>query len=286
MKAVVFGNGYWSLILQKYIKEKFEIIDVIDVDTPDEQIDEAISKADVAFVCTPVSTHYAIVKRLLNKKISVFCEKVLTKNQAETEELYLLAKKNNAILLVDYTYIYSESISYIKRNIEQIGKIKKINASITQFGKIYQDVNGLETIGVHILAAIHYILNDYSCVEKVTFYDKEDLYDNTVKFHISSCSVYLRCSLKSNVKSRVIEFVGENGVFTYDMLGENTVIFKSFTNVHNYIEKTYNEHDNLRFIVNEFEKIIKDKKDNSKNEKIAQCIASDLEVLNQGEKGE
>ena len=52
-------------------------------------------------VATPNHTHYEIVKKCLEKKINVFCEKPLATDYNKCLELFNLAKKNNKKLYVD-----------------------------------------------------------------------------------------------------------------------------------------------------------------------------------------
>ncbi|MDY6847285.1 MAG: Gfo/Idh/MocA family oxidoreductase [Chloroflexota bacterium] len=60
------------------------------------------SKPQAAFVLTSSSSHFNIVKHLLENEIDVFVEKPATLNSWETEELAELADKNNRILMVGF----------------------------------------------------------------------------------------------------------------------------------------------------------------------------------------
>ena len=57
---------------------------------------------DVVSVVTPPFAHFAVVKSILEKGISVFCEKPLTMNVAEGEELVALAKAKGLQLGVGF----------------------------------------------------------------------------------------------------------------------------------------------------------------------------------------
>ena len=52
------------------------------------------------FITTNVASHYHLVKKYLNKRINVFCEKPLTNSIKKDLELYKLAKKNKCRIYV------------------------------------------------------------------------------------------------------------------------------------------------------------------------------------------
>ena len=55
---------------------------------------------DAVSVVTPPFTHYKIVKQLLERGFNVFCEKPLTMDPAQGEELDALAKEKSGLKLV------------------------------------------------------------------------------------------------------------------------------------------------------------------------------------------
>lgn len=57
---------------------------------------------EAAFVLTPSSTHYALVKQLLQSKVDVFLEKPATLLSSQTQELADLADAHHAILMVGF----------------------------------------------------------------------------------------------------------------------------------------------------------------------------------------
>ena len=85
LKSVLIGYGYWGRILEKYLN-KSEYIDLCYIYDPilyqGISIETILtdSEIDAAFVCTPIDTHYEIVKDLLMCGKHVFCEKPLTRS--------------------------------------------------------------------------------------------------------------------------------------------------------------------------------------------------------------
>jgi len=62
-------------------------------------LDELIAEKPLAvFVHTPTSTHFEIIKQLLNSGINVYVDKPISEELSEVEALYKLAAKNNLML--------------------------------------------------------------------------------------------------------------------------------------------------------------------------------------------
>jgi len=86
-------------------------------------------------VCvTPNAFHYEICKAFLERKINAVCDKPLTFTSAEAEELVAIAKKNNLLFGVTYTYTGYPAVKQMRSMIKagRIGKIRFINAEYPQ----------------------------------------------------------------------------------------------------------------------------------------------------------
>jgi UDP-N-acetylglucosamine 3-dehydrogenase len=73
---------------------------------------------DVAFVCTPTSTHYSLVTKFLQQKKNVFVEKPLTYISYEGEELLRLAKKNRVVLTCGYVERFNPAVTLVKEYVK------------------------------------------------------------------------------------------------------------------------------------------------------------------------
>src|SRR6478735_115722 len=63
-------------------------------------VKDVINEIDAAFVVTPTSTHFELVKYLLENNKHVFCEKPLCSNDQEAKELTKIAQGKNLVLQV------------------------------------------------------------------------------------------------------------------------------------------------------------------------------------------
>lgn len=61
------------------------------------------NKFDIVSICTPIQTHYEIVKKCVEAGVkAIFCEKTLSYSLKEAEEIEKLCRENNVILGVNY----------------------------------------------------------------------------------------------------------------------------------------------------------------------------------------
>jgi predicted dehydrogenase len=91
-------------------------------------------KIDFVVIVTPNVSHYPAAKAFLSRGIPVVCDKPLTVETAEAQELAELAGKNKLLFMVTYTYTGNATIKQARELIKQgeIGEIKFINAEYPQ----------------------------------------------------------------------------------------------------------------------------------------------------------
>jgi predicted dehydrogenase len=103
-----------------------------------EEMAEAESKRpdaiDFVVIVTPNAGHYPAAKAFLSRGIPVVCDKPLTIETAEAEELAALAKKNKLLFGVTYTYTGFPAVKHAREMIckGDIGDITFVNAEYPQ----------------------------------------------------------------------------------------------------------------------------------------------------------
>lgn len=281
MKCALIGYGYWGKIIEKYIRsnDHFDLEIIYDLITHHSvNMEEIFTNPliECVFICTPIDTHYSIVKTALTFGKHVFCEKPLCKGFAMAKELSVLSMKNKLCLYTDYIYMNSKSIQYLRNNLTEIGNIHYIKASIKQFGTFYKDDDVFEVIGVHMISALIYILSSLNtmCItpqycKAIRVNKKGMALHGIISFNVNKdLLVNIECSLLSNRKERLIEISGENGNLIFDMLDNYTVaktlIFENAANYHQTNENLhFDESNNLSYAISDFfDAISKNRKDN------------------------
>jgi predicted dehydrogenase len=89
---------------------------------------------DFAVIVTPNVTHYAAARAFLRAGINVVCDKPLTFEVAEAEELAALAKEKGLLFAVTYTYTGYPAVKQARELIQKgaIGDIRFVNAEYPQ----------------------------------------------------------------------------------------------------------------------------------------------------------
>ena len=106
---------------------------------------------EAVVVCTPADTHFDITKTLLLKGKHVLCEKPLSKNAAECEDLYQLSLQARKQLLVGHVFEYNEVIKYMKKLIStgEIGDMLYMQFTRMGLGPTRDDVNVVFDLAAH-----------------------------------------------------------------------------------------------------------------------------------------
>ncbi len=138
-KVGIFGRGYWGRILYQNLIKISKIIFVANSKTSKKY---DLKNLNWCVVATPDDTHYKIVKKILKKKVNVFCEKPLSRSLSECKKLYSLAEQNNVRLYVSDVELF-RNLKF-KKNFKEI-KIfrgKKTNSSFRDilFKLMYHDL--------------------------------------------------------------------------------------------------------------------------------------------------
>jgi len=91
-------------------------------------------KIEIVTVATPNFLHFESVKKLLEAKFHVFCEKPITMTVDEAIELQKLIKSNNLIFGVAHTYTGYPMVRQMREMIAagEIGELQKIDAQYYQ----------------------------------------------------------------------------------------------------------------------------------------------------------
>jgi predicted dehydrogenase len=91
-------------------------------------------RIDFAVIVTPNAGHYPAAKAFLSRGIPVVCDKPLTIEAEEAEELAALAKKNNLLFGVTYTYTGFPAVKHAREMIRNgdIGDVIYVNAEYPQ----------------------------------------------------------------------------------------------------------------------------------------------------------
>jgi len=99
--------------------------------TFDDALNDKTNPFQGVVICTPTATHYEIIIRALNSKISVFCEKPISLDIKQVDECYNLAKKLDVPLLCGFQRRFDPSFYKLRTSVKNgdIGKIHVIRTT-------------------------------------------------------------------------------------------------------------------------------------------------------------
>lgn len=233
------------------------------------------NKFDIVSICTPIQTHYEIVKKCVEAGVkAIFCEKTLSYSLKEAEEIEKLCRENNVILGVNYILRWDNLNIEIKKLIED-------NA----IGKIYTMVGYgatvLHTSTSHLIDLMVYFSN--SDPQYVIGEKQEDFI--RVAHGVKDCGGIGLIKFKSGVMA-FIKGVSSSP-FKYmlelDILGENGRI-KLYNNGLTYDLYQYSKEINTAGSNYESLKLIKTVNKENENQRMVEAILDLINCLENGGK--
>ena len=180
---------------------------------------------DAVSVATTSQTHYELVKELL-PKYPVFCEKPLTTDVAQGEELAELEKKTGNLLGVGFKMRFEPIFVKAKELLPQIGELIQISSSKAQMygapkGFWIEKSGAMCEMSIHEIDLISYLTGlrmkeiHYAKLYHNFGWEKEDGFAALAEYERG-----VECALQCNYNNRprwdardiVLTFVGKEGV--------------------------------------------------------------------------
>jgi predicted dehydrogenase len=115
---------------------------------------------DAVAIATPVSTHYPLAVRCLEVGLHVLVEKPLAATEREAQAMVELAERQQRVLMVDHTYLFSNPIRRIKEFVESgdLGDLYYIDSIRINLGLFQHDINVIWDLAPHDLSIVDYVL--------------------------------------------------------------------------------------------------------------------------------
>ncbi len=242
--VAIIGYGYWGPKLARNFQNSnfFNIKYIIDKSNKNLQkakIDHPLCKllnnyklinqsdVDLIVIASPTKFHFVIAKYFL-KNTNVLIEKPLSLKLKEVKKLELISKKSKKLLFVDYPFLFSGSINYIKKIIEtkKFGNLIEIE-SFREQAPVRNDSNVIWDLAVHDISILYYLLNKNpkktSSLKIKTLKNSlvDTAYLNLV--YKNNINVFIKNSWISPIKVRLIKFKFKKAIIYCD---ENEPIYK------------------------------------------------------------
>ena len=117
---------------------------------------------DAVVIATPVPTHYELSKGALEAGKHVFVEKPPAMKGTEIDELVALATERDLVLMPGHLLLYHPGVQKLKELVDsgELGEVLYVYGNRLNLGKIRPYENALESLGVHDLSVILYLLDE------------------------------------------------------------------------------------------------------------------------------
>ena len=178
LKVAIIGCGYWgqNLIRNFSDLDEVELTAVCDFDLNvlakikrrhpavdlKQKYQEVLSDSRIraVVIATPVSTHYTFARQALLAGKHVLVEKPLATSSVKVLELIELADKQNKVLMVDHTFLYTGAVRHLKSLIDsgEIGDLLYFDSIRISLGLVQSDINVVWDLGPHDFSIMDYLL--------------------------------------------------------------------------------------------------------------------------------
>jgi predicted dehydrogenase len=236
----VIGYGYWGPNLVrnfanvknatvKYVADsRLERLQLVKSIYPTIQVTQNINDLledkdlDAVLIATPVFAHFEIAKKALLEGKHVVIEKPMTATVTEANELIDLALKNNKVLMVDHTFLYTGAVSKIKNLVDnkELGQLNYYDSTRINLGLFQPDVNVVWDLAPHDISILYHLTSERPesvCATGISHLKNgiENIAYVTLNFQ-SNMIAHFSCSWSSPVKIRKILVGGDKKMVLFD----------------------------------------------------------------------
>lgn len=174
----VVGLGYWGPNLLRVLVENPDVVVKYICDRDQErlgrfqrrypsvrtatEIDDVLAdpEVDAVVIATPVFTHAELAAASLRAGKHTFVEKPLAPSAALADELMVLSRENERVLMCGHTFVYSPPVRAVKRMLEEgsLGEVYFLSSSRVNLGLHQRDVSVVWDLGPHDFSILLYWL--------------------------------------------------------------------------------------------------------------------------------
>jgi len=179
IRVGIIGYGYWGPNVARNFNscDRAEIVSICDLEKKrldlakttypfirihSDPLDLVQSKdIDAVAVVTPVFSHYELAKLALEHGKHIFVEKPFTSTVAQGEELIELAEKNELLIMVDHTFLFTGAVRKMREIIDfgELGDLFFYDSVRVNLGLFQHDINVIWDLAPHDFSIMDYLID-------------------------------------------------------------------------------------------------------------------------------
>jgi predicted dehydrogenase len=186
-----------------------------------DDIKQVINEIDAAFVVTPTSTHFELVKYLLENNKHVFCEKPLCSNDTEASSLSLIAKDKSVVLQVGHSERFHEAWDKLRARFQNLKTPYTVRINrVAPFKGRAIDVDVVQDLAIHDLDLLLYLFKQKPLDITAQGYKIRTNNWDHASIHVSlegNCKALVVVGRNSVKEMRDLEVISKDGMITVDL---------------------------------------------------------------------
>jgi predicted dehydrogenase len=212
---------------------------------------EVISDIDAAFVVTPTSTHFELVRYLLENNKHVFCEKPVCSNDEEAGKLAEIANGKNVVLQVGHSERFHEAWDKLRERMQKLTPPFTVRINrVAPFKGRATDVDVVQDLAIHDLDLMLYLFKQKPLEVsargqriRTNKWDHANIYLSLE----GKCDAHIVVGRNSVKEMRDLEVVSREGMLTIDLFTNKIYDATSTTfDDGSFVkEEVYNKRDHL-----------------------------------------
>lgn len=182
---------------------------------------DIIHEIDAAFVVTPTSTHFELVKELMEHEKHVFCEKPLCSNDLEAQKLKEIAAKKSIILQVGHSERFHESWEKLREKFQTLPTPFSVRINrVAPFKGRATDVDVVQDLAIHDLDLLLYLFKQRPISISAHGYKiRTNNWDHaSIQITLEDkCEAMVVVGRNAVKEMRDLEVISKNGMITVDL---------------------------------------------------------------------
>jgi predicted dehydrogenase len=184
-------------------------------------IKDVINEIDAAFVVTPTSTHFELVKYLLENNKHVFCEKPVCSNDDEANKLKAIASDKKVVIQVGHSERFHEAWEKLRDVMQSLPTPYTVRINrVAPFKGRATDVDVVQDLAIHDLDLILHLFKQKP--KEVTANGlkiRTEKWDHA-NIHLKleeNCDAYIVVGRNATREVRDLEVISKEGMISVDL---------------------------------------------------------------------